>query len=200
MNIFIPGLFEGYSIRSQTVSELSAIDAPTRPLWVFLAVIYILLFAAFGAGIWLSSTGNRFLRRTAIWMGIYALINVYWPPMHLRGNPPTLTDALHITWAMITLVLMSLIMWSGAKAMGKAFRIYTVFTFIIFLVFGLLIGKEAPGILDNLPTPHIGVWERLNIGAFMLWIIVFSIRLLASSATTPVPGRNPVVPGSAVPL
>ena len=34
MNGIIPLLFEGYNIASQTVSELSAIGAPTRPLWV----------------------------------------------------------------------------------------------------------------------------------------------------------------------
>lgn len=30
----------------------------------------------------------------------------------------------------------------------------------------------------NLPTPFIGIWERINIGAFMLWIIVLSVLLL----------------------
>lgn len=62
MNIFVPRLFDGYSPVSQTVSELSAIDAPTRQLWVLLAMLYILLFAAFGWGVWKSASGNRKLR------------------------------------------------------------------------------------------------------------------------------------------
>jgi hypothetical protein len=33
MNVFVPMLWEGYRSASQTVSELSAIGAPTRPLW-----------------------------------------------------------------------------------------------------------------------------------------------------------------------
>jgi hypothetical protein len=37
---------------------------------------------------------------------------------------------------------------------------------------------EAPGMGKGLPTPGIGIWERINIGAFMLWIIVFAIMLL----------------------
>jgi hypothetical protein len=49
---------------------------------------------------------------------------------------------------------------------------------VVFLVFGSLIGVEAPGIQANLPTPGIGVWERINIGAFQLWIVVFAIALL----------------------
>src|SRR6185295_18648956 len=175
MNIFVPLLFEGYNIPSQTVSELSAIDAPTRTLWVFLAIVYILLFGAFGWGVWKSANGNRSLRTVATLIMVYVIINVYWPPMHLRGNEPTLTDTLHIVWAMVTLPLMMLIMGFGAAALGKRFRFYTIATFVVFITFGILIGTEAPGIPKNLPTPHIGTWERINIGAYMLWVMVFAI-------------------------
>jgi hypothetical protein len=37
---------------------------------------------------------------------------------------------------------------------------------------------EAELIATNSPTPWIGVWERINIGVFMLWIAVFSLSLL----------------------
>jgi Protein of unknown function (DUF998) len=178
INIFIPRLFEGYSQASQTVSELSAIDAPTRPLWVKLAMTYVLLFSAFGLGLLLSAGTDRNLRIAARLIAAYVIINFYWPPMHLRGEQPTLTDTLHIAWAMITLVLMMLIMFYGAKAEGKGFRIYTIITFILFIGFGFLIAKDSPGIPKNLPTPWLGVWERINIAAFMLWIMVFSGRLL----------------------
>jgi hypothetical protein len=178
MNIFVPMRFEGYSIPSQTVSELSAIDAPTRTLWVLLAIVYILLFAGFGWGVRKSANGNRPLRIAAGLIIVYVIINLYWPPMHLRGNEPGLTDTLHIVWAMITLLLMMLIMGFGAAAFGRSFRLYTVATFIVFITFGILIGTEAPVIPKNLPTPHIGIWERINIGAYMLWVIVFAIALI----------------------
>jgi len=183
MNIFVPLLFDGYNIPSQTVSELSAINAPTRTLWVFLAIVYILLFAAFGWGVWKSANGNRSLRIVATLIMVYAIINVYWPPMHLRGNEPTLTDTLHIVWAMVTITMMMLIMGFGAAALGKPFRLYTIATFIVFLTFGVLIGIEAPGIPKNLPTPRIGIWERFNIGAYMLWVIMFAIALLHRQKT-----------------
>ena len=155
MNIFVPLLFDGYNIPSQTVSELSAINAPTRTLWVFLAIVYILLFAAFGWGVWKSANGNRSLRIVATLIMVYAIINVYWPPMHLRGNEPTLTDTLHIVWAMVTITMMMLIMGFGAAALGKPFRLYTIATFITFLTFGVLIGTETPNMAKNLPTPRI---------------------------------------------
>ena len=40
MNVFVAMQWEGYSSASQTVSELSAIGAPTRTLWVTLAIVY----------------------------------------------------------------------------------------------------------------------------------------------------------------
>src|SRR6266571_8753399 len=43
MNVFVAMQWEAYSSVSQTVSELSAIDAPTRPLWMPLIAIYGLL-------------------------------------------------------------------------------------------------------------------------------------------------------------
>jgi len=178
LNIFIPPLFKGYDIASQTVSELSAIDAPTRSIWVPFASIYVLLFAAFGWGIWKSAFGNKNLKRVARITLFYVLINFYWPPMHLRGNEMTLTDTLHIAWAMATLFLMMLIMGFGAAALGRSFRIYTALTFVIFIVFGLLIGTEAPNIAQNLPTPHIGIWERINIAAFMVWVAAFALALI----------------------
>jgi hypothetical protein len=51
MNVFIPMQWQGYRSASQTVSELSAIDAPTRPIWVPLGIAYTLLVAAFGFGV-----------------------------------------------------------------------------------------------------------------------------------------------------
>lgn len=48
MNVFVPMQYDGYSSVSQTVSELSAAGAPTRPLWVSFAILYSLLLGAFG--------------------------------------------------------------------------------------------------------------------------------------------------------
>jgi hypothetical protein len=79
---------------------------------------------------------------------------------------------------MMTLLFMMLIMGFGAAAMGKKFRIFTTATFLVFLVFGILIGTEAPDIQTGLPTPYIGIWERINIAAFMLWVVVFAIAVL----------------------
>lgn len=178
INIVVPMQWEEYSISSQTVSELSAIDAPTRPLWVGLCMLYILLFAVFGYGVLKSAGENRPLRITGYLILVYCIVNLYWPPMHLRGTEHTLTDTLHIVWAVITLLFMMFIMGFGAASLGNGFRRYTVATWVVFLVFGILTGVDGPKIAENLPTPMIGIWERINIGAFMLWVVVLSTLLL----------------------
>src|SRR3954464_8772482 len=52
MDICASMLYKDYSSFSQTVSELSAIGAPTRPLWVGMAIAFTLLMMAFGWGVW----------------------------------------------------------------------------------------------------------------------------------------------------
>ena len=182
MNVFVPMLYEGYSLVSQTVSELSAISAPTRPLWVWLGTVYGLLFATFGWGVWRSASRNRSLRVAGVLMIANGVVSLFWPPMHLRGQELTLTDTLHIVWTAVTGLLMMLAVGFAAAALGKRFRLYSIATLVIFLVFGALTGMEGPRVAANLPTPWVGVWERIIIAAQMLWIAALAITLLRDQA------------------
>ncbi len=178
MLVFVPMQWEGYSSVSQTVSELSAIDAPTRPLWVMLGRIYTVLVVAFGLGIWASARGNRALRVVGGLLIASGVLGLFWPPMHLRGTQVTLTDTLHIVWTMVTLLLTLLAMGFGAAAFGKRFRLYTIATMVILIACGAMTSVDAPRIQENLPTPWVGVWERINIGVFLLWFVVLAVALL----------------------
>jgi hypothetical protein len=62
MLVFVAMQWESYSSISQTVSELSALGAPTRQLWVRIAICYTLLVIAFGWGVWKSPGRIRALR------------------------------------------------------------------------------------------------------------------------------------------
>ena len=182
MNIVCAMQYDGYNSASQTVSELSAIDAPTRPLWVALAIVYSLLGIAFGWGVWQSGSIHRRLHTVGALLIANAIIGFFWPPMHQRevlaAGGATLTDTLHIVFTGVTVVIMILAIVFAATAFGKWFRLYSAATLLIFLVFGVLTGMDSPRMQDNLPTPWMGVWERINIGAYMLWILVFSQALL----------------------
>lgn len=178
LNIFVPMLYEGYSYSAHTVSELSAIGAPTRPLWVLLVIVYVLLFAAFGWGILKSATENRRLRVVGGLIIAYSVVNVYWPPMHMRGMEPSLTDTLHIAWAMAAVLFMMVMMGYGAAALGKRFRVYTIVSMMLLIGLGFLTSLDAPKIPENLPTPWLGVVERIMIGVFLLWVISLAGVLL----------------------
>jgi len=182
MNIFFPFLDKRYNWITQTVSELSAVDAPTRPLWFPLGIVYTLLIAAFGWGVFRSTDGKRSLRIVGILLIINGLIGLTWSPMHQRevlaAGGGTFTDIWHLVMASVTVLLMFLSIGFGAAAFGKGFRFYSIITILVFIVFGVLTFVEAPNVDKNLPTPYIGLWERINIAAFMAWLLVFSINLL----------------------
>jgi hypothetical protein len=182
MNVLVPLRWPAYRPASQTVSELSAIGAPTQGLWVPLGIAYGLLVLAFGFGVWASAGPNRRLHVVGVLLIVYGVVCLTWPPMHLRdvlaAGGKTLTDTLHIVWTMATILLMLLAMSFGAASFGKTFRFYSIATMVTLAAFGGLTSMGAPGISANLPTPMIGVWERINIGVFLLWTVVLAVTCL----------------------
>jgi hypothetical protein len=177
----------GYHSASQTVSELSAIGAPTRAFWVPLGVIYTTLVIAFGLGVRASADRSRSLRTAAVLIAVYGALGVVWPfaPMHLRdvlaAGGGTMSDTLHLALGMITVLLMLLAIGFAAAAFGREFRLYSIMTIAILLIFGALTGLDAPSVGMNRPTPWVGIWERINIGAFLLWIAVLAVVLFQRS-------------------
>jgi hypothetical protein len=192
MLLFVPMRWEGYSSASQTVSELSAIGAPTRSLWVTLAIGWTMLYAAFGWGVWKSAGDDRRLRTAGAVIIAAAVFGLFWPPMHQRevlaSGGETLTDSLHIAWTAMNGILTLLVIGFGAAALGMRFRLFSIATIVILAAAGILTGMEAPGVSANLPTPWIGVWERINIGIWLLWVVVLAIALLRSRGVPAAPG------------
>ena len=182
INVIVPLQYSGYSVASYTISELSAIDAPTRTLWVSMCVFYSLLLMAFGIGIWLSAGSQKKLRFVAALFVFDAVFGFFWPPMHQReviaAGGGTYTDTMRLLWGYITIGLMLLRIGIGAAAFGNKFRVLSILVVIVFVVFGILTGLESPGIESGQPTPYIGIWDRINIGAYMVWVIAFAIALL----------------------
>jgi amino acid transporter len=96
----------------------------------------------------------------------------------LAGGGGTLTDTLHLVWAAITGVVFLLIVAFGAAALGKRFRIYSIATIVVVLACGAVTATYAAQIERDLPTPGVGVWERISIAGFMAWIAVLATALL----------------------
>jgi hypothetical protein len=183
MNVFIPMQWEGYSQASRVVSELSAVDAPTRSLWVPLGVAYAVLVTAFGWGVRASAGGNRHLRIMGAVLISYGAFNIIpWPPMHQRevlaAGGGTVTDTLHLVWGFVAVLFMMTAIGVGVAAYGVRFRLYSIVTLVLLVALGVLTGMDTPRIEANLPTPWVGVWERGSIGVFLLWIVVLALSLL----------------------
>jgi hypothetical protein len=176
--------WDGYSLLSQTVSELAAIGAPSRAIAVALELPYALLAIAFGYGIWRHAGERRGLRTAGgVFVG-YGVVCLAGPftPMHgreyLAANGRTLTDTLHIASTVVDVLLILLIIAFAADAFGARFRRYSIATVATLLIVGASTSRSAPAIEANLPTPWAGLMERMVIGAFLVWVVVLAVILL----------------------
>jgi uncharacterized membrane protein len=71
-----------------------------------------------------------------------------------------------------------LAMGFGATLLRKRFRYYSYATIAILLVLGALAGLQGGQMEANQPTPWMGVEERINIYATMLWVALLAIGLV----------------------
>jgi len=184
VNVAAPLTYPGYDVVSQAVSELGALGAPTRTLMVVTGVVYNLLVLAFAWGVWRSAPANRPLRVVGALLAAFAVLGFGAPFMSMqqRGAGFALTDALHIASTALTVLLMLLAIGFGAAALGPRFRVYSIVTLLVHAVFGAWAGADGPRLAAGLPTPSIGFTERINIGAFMLWVAVLAATLMRSAA------------------
>ena len=191
-DILVATQWEGYSYTDQTVSELFAIGAPTRPLAVSLMLTYGALAIAFGVGVWMSAGEKRALRVVAVALigkEVLGSVATLFAPIHLRealaAGEGSLTDTWHGILTFGGALCYLLAMGFGATAFGKRFRLYSIATMLILVVFGVLTGLDQPQLEANLPTPWMGLWERIDIFATMLWIAVLAIALLRAKMDWP---------------
>ena len=117
---------------------------------------------------------------------IHAVFGSVWPPMHQRevlaAGGATLTDSLHIMWAVLTGLFFMFETGFGAAMLGTRFRFYSVATMVIGLACGAMTGRYTAEIQANLPTPGAGAWERIGVTAYMVWIAV--TRAAATDVTS----------------
>jgi hypothetical protein len=175
--------WSGYSFAAQTISELSAIGAPSRRIWLAFGYPYDLFLIAFGIGVWRSAGRRRRLRISGALLIAIGAVGSVWPPMHVRGSVSSLTDTLHIVWAAIISLLILLAIGFGAGAFGTRFRRYSLATLAVLLVAGMSTFRYGPRLAANQPTPGIGVLERINLAVYLAWVIVLAVVLLRAKSS-----------------
>jgi hypothetical membrane protein len=170
-----------YSFRDQTISELGAIGAPSRPLFTALLIPTYLLLIVFGVGVWRSADGNRRLRIAAgllIAFGVIAVTIGPFVSMQMRATEQGLAGALHLIEGGMEMLILFGAMGFAAASLGRGFRRYTIITMVLVLLFGAWSGMDAPDVEAGLATPWLGVKERIFWYTYQLWFAVLALRLL----------------------
>jgi hypothetical protein len=184
-DIFAAMHYEGYSYTAQAVSELSAIGAPTRAFLMRTGAIYLVLASAFAVGVWRAAGPKRGLSMTGVVLlalGVVGVVASFFP-MNLREAEKTFTDTMHLILAgAVTVFLILLAIGFGATAFGLRWRLYSYATILLLVEFGVWTFVDAPSVGANLPTPSMGLRERINVYGFMLWLLMLAIGLLRAPA------------------
>jgi hypothetical membrane protein len=179
-------LYPGYSYADNTWSELFAVGAPTRSLIAPYSIAATLLTAAFTVGLWTSAAPRRTAARitAAMLLGSSAVgiaAQVVFPMLTREASAAgegTLRNALHPPVSMVSGLFLLLAVGFGAILLGRRFRWYSIGTIVTIVVFVVLSGQQGGRAEANLPTPWIGLEERISAYAFMLWVAVLAIGLL----------------------
>ncbi|MEC5191452.1 MULTISPECIES: DUF998 domain-containing protein [unclassified Arthrobacter] len=197
-------LYKDYSSFAQTISELTSIGAPTRTALIVEGFFYEGLIIAFGIGVWQSARGKTALRVTGSLFIAYGAVGPLWLPFPMTARVdimPTaafaVTDVMHLILGAVDALLYVAILGFGAAALGKGFRVYSILTLVVVLVFGAWTNSFVPLVAAGQPTPWLGVVERVMIGAFLLWVVVLALLLLRRSSQSPghpEPGQAPPKP------
>lgn len=170
-----------YSQISRTISELTAAGAPDRALLAILYVGYNVLVAAFGYAIHRVAPQEGWLR-----VGMYLLVAgslagiglVTVLPTDLAGQPITGIGVAHIVVAGIA----ALLTVTTTFVMAAGFRRVAALRPLVRGSFAAGVAIVLAGPLTALAvasgSPYAGVFERITIGLFLLWIWGVSTYLL----------------------
>lgn len=204
----------GYDSVAQAISELTAIGAPTRPLLVAPFVGYDALVIAFGVGVMRAACGRALALCGALLLAVggIGLVATSLFPMHSRGSTTSLTDTMHIVLTALTVLCIAGAVLCAAVAQGHRFAGASIAALIVMLGAGALAAAQGADLAGGLPTPSLGLFERLSIGTWLLWVGGLALALLRrqrrhgaeSDATPPslpgsVAGRERGIPASRFP-
>ena len=170
--------YPGYSYIDQSISQLSAIGAPTRPFVGTILAVWDALVIAFGIGVWASAGRKRSLRVTGMLLvivGALGLVGQFFPSWSMQLSGGLAANTMHLIAGGVGALLTLLYIGFGAAADGKAFRLYSIATILTFLVSGTLTGMQIPRIDAQLSAPWVGVMERVMFYSYLLWILVFAV-------------------------
>ena len=179
--VFSPSAYPGYDWMSQAVSDLSAVNAPSRDRWGMLAAFYnaFTLPCLFGASLYVREKLNKPLR-----VGIYLFtlmsciskVGYGMFPLSDSGNAGKFQDIMHVYVVTPPVVLLSIaslvtIMVGGYRSNGKYRGLAVCATIALGMMFAGPIGMGA------CPKAYFGIFERFSVLAATGFTAVLGIAL-----------------------
>lgn len=182
-DVVAAALFPGYSRVDQAVSELSSTSAPSKQFLQLMLPVFTALLWGFGLGVWRAAGANRSLRIAGALLLVSGVVGVSWLffPMTSREEmapgPMAANDVGHLVLSGLTVSLILLEMGFSAAALGRGFRILSAVCAAAMLGFGAAMGVGAANVGAG-PTPLLGLFERLMLAGWLVWMSALSVALL----------------------
>jgi len=180
--VFIGGaLRHDYSALYNSISELTMTNAPNKILLDVLFGIYNIFLVIFGLGAFFDNKINSRKYNTATIMlmviGILGLAVLFFT-QDPRGASATLYGTLHIVLSGITaaLTIISIIMVGLSFRKYANMKLFTWYSYTTSVLIFIAGGVGAASIANN--SAIGGLFERITIFLFMIWVIIFSYILL----------------------
>jgi hypothetical protein len=166
--VFSPMAYPGYNWMTQAVSDLSAVNAPSRMLWIQLASLHGVcgIVCIMAVCISIQGTLNKVLR-----MGVYCFATMNWisfvgysmfPLLDSGMSGTTMQDKMHLVVTVLvvifSIVSLVLIMIGGYRK--KAYCSLAVWATVALLF--MFIGAIGVGIV---PSEYFGIPERFSVFA-----------------------------------
>lgn len=170
-------LWKGYKILFQSISELTATGAPTRPVVLPIFLLSHLLLVAFGFAIWEAAgenAGMKVLSVLVIGNGLSSVIAALFP-MTL-GRTARLSDPGAALGAISVVLMVAALIVAAIATDGwvRWLSIGVVAAFAALTVVGLTLQA----------TPHIGLQERVMSYGWLIWVGIVAIALLRSELSS----------------
>jgi hypothetical protein len=174
-----------YSHIVNAISELISNGAPNKPILDVVFNIYNALLLAFAIGAFIALKNAPRLCRIA--MGIFIGVQVLsfsWGffPMDPMGAEATFAGTMHnILGGIVALatIIMPLLMGLGLRQVD-GFQVYAKYSFI---TSAIIFASGLTGVILSGQGVHLfGLFERITIGSYEVWIFVTALKLLKTRA------------------
>jgi len=178
MDLLAGKLLQGYSFSAQSMSELGAAGAPTRPLVIGLTLAASAFMIVFGAGVW-RVAGTAVLPRIVAGLicgnALAGLVATLFFPNRFGVRPEFGTPGVLLMFFSVLCFMLAMV--CGAAAFGGWMRILSIAIPTAYILLAVLRFATAASSAAG-ATGLIGAQERTMAYSFLLWTLALAIYLL----------------------